>query len=118
MLPYLPAGNPESRIQNPEEPRSILDSEFWILDSSSSGGWFHCRCFLRHLRRVSLENSRRRELPQLVTHHVLGDVNRDEFLSVVNRNGQPDNFRIDRGPAGPGFNSPSPAGASVSMPLF
>src|SRR5450759_2940548 len=41
------------------------------------------RC--RHLHRVSLEGAGRRELAQLVSHHVLGHIHRDELLPVVHR---------------------------------
>src|SRR4029453_6056069 len=40
---------------------------------------------LLRLRRVPLERPRRRELAELVSHHVLGDVHGDELLAVVHR---------------------------------
>src|SRR5450759_2782774 len=39
----------------------------------------------RRLHRVSLEGAGRRELAQLVSHHVLGHIHRDELLPVVHR---------------------------------
>src|SRR6478735_9296736 len=38
--------------------------------------------------RVRLEGARRRELTQLVTHHVFGDEHRDVLTAVMNGNGQ------------------------------
>src|SRR5467141_2151398 len=52
---------------------------------------------------VTLEDARQRELPELVSHHVFRDVYRDVLLSVVDRDGQPDEIRQDRGAARPGL---------------
>src|SRR5262249_39425986 len=40
-------------------------------------------------------------LPELVTHHVLGDVDRDELVPVVDRERVPDELGRDRGPTRP-----------------
>src|SRR5579864_3849579 len=52
------------------------------------------RC-CRRLHRVPLELPGRRKLAQLVPHHVLGDVNRDELLAVVHGDGVPHELRQD-----------------------
>src|SRR5262245_42059568 len=54
-------------------------------------------------RAVALERPRRRELPELVPHHVLGHVDRDELLAVVHRECVTDHLRDQRGPPGPGL---------------
>jgi len=41
------------------------------------------------------ENTRRGELTQLVPDHVLGDVDRDEFITVVDSDGQAHEFGRD-----------------------
>src|SRR5258706_12336347 len=43
------------------------------------------------------------ELAELVSDHVLGEVDRDEFLPVVHRDGVPDHLRHDRGAPRPGL---------------
>ena len=43
------------------------------------------------------------ELAQLVTNHILGNVNRNMFSTVVNREGVADKIREDGGSAAPGL---------------
>src|SRR5207245_3435889 len=50
---------------------------------------------------VPLEEPRRRKLAQLVSDHVLGDVNRNELFAVVNGQRVADHFGHDRGAARP-----------------
>src|SRR5882762_984778 len=52
---------------------------------------------------VALEDARQRELPELVSHHVFRDVHRDVLLAVVDRDGQPDEIRENRGAPRPGL---------------
>src|SRR5579872_7372846 len=52
--------------------------------------------------RVALERPRGRKLAQLVSHHVLGDIHRDELLPVVHRNSLSDELRQNCGTARPG----------------
>src|ERR1019366_5044370 len=56
----------------------------------------------RHLHRVSLEGAGGRELAQLVSHHILGHIHRDELLPVVHRHGVPHELRKDGGSPRPG----------------
>src|SRR5205807_3566114 len=56
-----------------------------------------CRAF----GAVTAEQPRRGELAQLVTHHVLGDVDGDELVPVVHREGVADEVRRDRAAARP-----------------
>src|SRR5262245_34544100 len=51
--------------------------------------------------RVTLEGPRRRELAQLVAHHVLSHIHRDEALAVVDLELLPDELRHDRAGAAP-----------------
>src|SRR5262245_40988008 len=97
--------------------RSITRPAFWadvrtylavaltsnIASPSGLGRWTGDLGHLLHLRGVALELARRGELPQLVAHHVLGDVDRDELLAVVDGNGVPHHFRHDGGTPGPGL---------------
>ena len=46
---------------------------------------------------MSIKGAGRRELSQLVPHHVFGHKNRKEFFPVVNRKGQSHKFRQDGG---------------------
>src|SRR3954447_960165 len=50
---------------------------------------------------VPREGPRRRELAELVADHVLRDLHRDEFLPVVDPEGQADELREDRAATGP-----------------
>src|SRR4249919_769024 len=47
------------------------------------------------IRRVTVERPRRRELPELVTDHLLGHQHRNMLLPVVDAEGQPDELRQD-----------------------
>src|SRR5712671_3829711 len=52
------------------------------------------------VRRMAVERARRRELPELVTDHLLGHQHRDMLLAVVDAEHQPDELRQDgRAPA-------------------
>src|ERR1700759_2348238 len=51
---------------------------------------------------MAIECARRREFPELVADHVLGDQHRDEFVTIVDPKGQPDELRKNRRPARPG----------------
>src|SRR3954452_338650 len=51
---------------------------------------------------VRAEDARRRELPELVADHRLGDVHRHMLASVVHRDRVPDHVRHDRGAPRPG----------------
>src|SRR3546814_6273250 len=55
------------------------------------------------VRRVAEEGARRRELAELVAHHVLGHQDRQELLAVVNTERQPDELRHDGRAARPGL---------------
>src|SRR5262245_18356115 len=49
---------------------------------------------------MAIEHARRRELPELVTDHLLGHQHRNVLLAVVHAEGQPDELRQDgRAPA-------------------
>src|SRR5262245_66328496 len=49
---------------------------------------------------MAIEHARRRELPELVTDHLLGHQHRNVLLTVVDAEGQPDELRQDgRAPA-------------------
>src|SRR5919199_1776623 len=48
------------------------------------------------VRRVTMEGARRRELSELVADHLLGHVDRDVLLAVVDAEGQPNELRQDR----------------------
>src|SRR3989475_817739 len=52
---------------------------------------------------VALEDARQRELPELVPHHIFRDVHRDVLFAVVDRDGQPDEIRQNRGAPRPGL---------------
>src|SRR4029079_9427373 len=53
--------------------------------------------------RVGREGAGRRELAELVTDHLLGDVHRDEFPAVVDAERQADELRQDRAAPRPGL---------------
>ncbi len=42
---------------------------------------------------MASERTRRSELTQLVSYHVFCNINRNEFISIVNCNGMPDKIR-------------------------
>src|SRR5690348_10872235 len=50
---------------------------------------------------MAVEGARRRELTELVADHVLGHEDRDEFVPVVDAEGQADELREDRRTTGP-----------------
>src|SRR6266704_3608306 len=52
---------------------------------------------------VALEDARQRELTELVSDHVLGDVHGDVLLAVVDGDRQPDEIREDGGAPRPGL---------------
>src|SRR5215469_6851653 len=56
----------------------------------------------RRLHRMSLECPRGRKFAQLVSHHVFGNVHRNEFLAVMYRDGVPDELGQNRRTARPG----------------
>src|SRR5437899_548613 len=72
-----------------------------MRSASSRGRSSLEKLLVRHA--VALENASQSEFAQLVPHHVFRDVYRDVLLSVVDRDGQPDEIRQDRGAARPGF---------------
>jgi len=51
------------------------------------------------------ERSRRGKLPQLVSHHVFRDVDRNKTLAVMHSNGMSDQFRKNYRTARPGANN-------------
>src|ERR1044071_458840 len=53
------------------------------------------------VRRVAVEGARRRELAELVAHHLLAHVDGDVLLSVVDPEGEAHELRQDRGAAAP-----------------
>ena len=52
---------------------------------------------------MAVEGAGRRELAEFVTDHVLGHQHRDEFVAVVDAEGQPDELREDGRAARPGL---------------
>src|SRR4029078_5107248 len=68
-------------------------------------GLLIARLLLRNLlvARVGREGAGRRELAELVTDHLLGDVHRDELLAVVDAERQADELRHDRRAPRPGL---------------
>src|SRR6516162_2575823 len=53
------------------------------------------------VRRVPIERARRRELAELVTHHLFRHDHRDVLLAVIDAEGQPDELRQDSRAARP-----------------
>src|ERR1039457_2802264 len=80
------------------ETRMYLASALiWVLGSMLAslcrlGGFLGGRFY-----RMSFEHPGGRKLAQLVSHHVFGDVHRNEFLAVVDRHGVTDELRKDGG---------------------
>src|SRR5919199_642941 len=70
------------------------------------------------VRGVAVEGARRRELAELVAHHLLGHVDRDVLLAVVNAEGQADELRQDRGAAAPDLDHLVAAGAARGVRLL
>ena len=52
---------------------------------------------------MASESTRRREFSELVTHHVLRNVNRNELVSIMNCDSVADEVRGDHAGAGPGL---------------
>src|SRR5688572_16629297 len=50
---------------------------------------------------MAVEGARRRELAELVADHLLGHVDRDVLLAVIDAEGEPDELRQDRRAAAP-----------------
>src|SRR5467141_932954 len=79
--------------------------------SRSSGGSVRSagprsRCGFQKLlvgHSVALENASQGEFAQFVPHHVFRDVHRDVLLAVVDRDGEPDEIRQNRGAPRPGL---------------
>src|SRR5215217_35055 len=55
---------------------------------------------------VAAEQARRRELAELVTHHVLGHIDRDELVAVVHGEGVAHELGQDRACPAPGLHHP------------
>src|SRR5699024_1671404 len=53
--------------------------------------------------RVTLVGTGGSKLAQLVTNHILGNIDRDMLAAVMHREGVADELREDRGSAGPGL---------------
>src|SRR5262245_48507732 len=71
-----------------------------------SSHWCSCRsdCLVfTSCRAMTFECSRRRKFSEFVAHHVFCHINRNELLSVMNRNGVADHFGNDRRPPRPGL---------------
>src|SRR5271168_1207745 len=74
----------------------------WCVTASGAPGLFRLRGSLSGACGVALEGAGGREFAELVTNHVLGDVDRDELAAVVHGNGVADEVRVNGRPAGPG----------------
>src|SRR6185437_5772501 len=88
------------------ETRIYLASALASISIPSNGrrlgrlpGFFRSRFY-----RVSFERAGRGKLAQLMPHHVLGDVHRNELLAVVHGDGVPHELGKNRGTARPGAN--------------
>ena len=85
----------------------------WDDDVSLYGSRFHLRLPLRKARgsligsAVRAECARRRELSQLVTYHIFGDIHRDELVAVMHGNVEAYKLGQDDRPPGPGFDQPT-----------
>src|SRR5260370_21421927 len=105
----------DSIVKNP-----MLDVGFWMLVEGGAmrQGFFlnqhptskiqHLsslrrlgRLLGRRLHRMPLECAGRPKFPQLLPHHILGDVHRDEFLAVVARHPLPHEIRHNPPPPRP-----------------
>src|SRR6266508_1612059 len=67
---------------------------------------------------VALENASESEFTQLVPHRVFRDVHRDVLLAVVDRDGQPDEIRQNRGAPRPGLDRALVACSARGADLF
>src|SRR4051812_6173771 len=70
------------------------------------------------IRRVAVERPRRRELPELVTDHLLGHQHRNVLLPVVDAEGQPDELRQDGRASAPDPDHFVPARRGRCLRLF
>src|SRR2546428_5360208 len=75
------------------------------------------RGLLRHVLPAAAEDPGRHELAELVTHHVLGDVDRNELVAVVDRERVTHELRQDRAAPRPGLEHPLVAAAIESLDL-
>src|SRR5262249_51788842 len=84
-------------------PRGLAAARRTATRSATTRGPRRCcsRRTLGYLRRVALENPRRRKLAELVADHVLRHVNGNELLAVVHGQRVPHHLRNDRRPARP-----------------
>src|SRR3954453_2688083 len=78
-----------------------MSSLLWPRPSPGTGP------LLGLLAAVAAEGAGHGELAQLVPHHVLADVDRDEFRPVVHRDRVADPLRRDRRAARPGLDHPT-----------
>src|SRR3712207_5673176 len=69
------------------------------------------------VRRMAGEGPGRRELAELVAHHVLRHLHRDELLPVVDAEGQPHELWQDRAPPGPDLDDLVAAGCPGGVRL-
>jgi len=53
---------------------------------------------------MALESTCERKLTQLVANHLIGDIDRNVLLAVVNGDGQADELGQDHGATGPSLN--------------
>jgi hypothetical protein len=67
---------------------------------------------------MAVEGAGRRELTELVTDHVLVHQHRDEFVAVVDAEGQPDKLRKDGRAARPGLDDLIAAGRARLLCLL
>src|SRR5215217_373507 len=70
------------------------------------------------VRRVAVEGAGRRELAELVADHLLGHVDGDVLLTVVDAEGEADELRQDRGAAAPDLDHLVAAGAARGLCLL
>src|SRR5215203_4376044 len=70
------------------------------------------------VRRVAVEGAGRRELAELVADHLLGHVDGDVLLPVVDAEGEADELRQDRGAAAPDLDHLVAAGAARGLCLL
>src|ERR671910_113871 len=70
------------------------------------------------VRRVAVEGARRRELAELVAHHLLAHVDGDVLVTVVDPEGEAHELRQDRGAAAPDLDDLATAGAARGLGLL
>src|SRR5436190_1922383 len=91
--------------------RGVMRTNLWIARASISGRLSgrgrrrsaRSRGLLRHVLAVPAEHAGRHELAQLVADHVLGHVNRQELVPVVDRKRVPHEVGQDRAAPRPGL---------------